>query len=352
MSTGYVANLTSVYYGPDIVNYPSGNSSVGPNETVDILWREGSWYYIEYQAGIYRKRMYIRAISVTNITGSYSMYTPTKVTRFVGRGASTYNGPGSTAYASAGSVDDYEQVSLFPDKIENGYALIEYNVSGGQKKRAWFPAGHLGVKKGVDTIEPINSQSLANAIKNSGYSFVGRYYTKRQGFKLNATELEYLSNAGLAVFPYYQDGESGSVSYFTASEGAEDAETAYSQALSLGQPEGTYIYFAVDFDATNEEISGPIRNYFVAVINKMNELASINNKRYLVGVYGGTRVCENLNLTGVTSRVMAGAWNYNPSYGGWDNCQFASNGLYETTISGRNFDVVVSKLQNAGGWMP
>lgn len=44
MSTGYVANLTSVYYGPDIVNYPSGNSSVGPNETVDILWREGSWY--------------------------------------------------------------------------------------------------------------------------------------------------------------------------------------------------------------------------------------------------------------------------------------------------------------------
>lgn len=351
MSTGYVANLTSVYYGPDIVNYPSGNSSVGPNETVDILWREGSWYYIEYQAGIYRKRMYIRAISVTNITGSYSMYTPTKVTRFVGRGASTYNGPGSTAYASAGSVDDYEQVSLFPDKIENGYALIEYNVSGGQKKRAWYPYSNLGVAKGLDTAASINSQSLANAIRDAGYTFVGRYYGDKLSDGLSAAELTYLHNAGLSVFPYFQSANN-SASCFTYAKGIEDAGYAYMKAYSLGQPGGTNIYFAVDYDATTSDVSGCISSYFNGVISKISELNYEYGRIYNVGVYGGTRACEGLTLAGIKSRVLASGWDYNPSYTGWTNKQFSNNNLYEVMISGVEFNVIVSKEPHAGGWAP
>jgi len=27
--------------------YPSESSSVGPNETVTIVWQEGNWYYVE-----------------------------------------------------------------------------------------------------------------------------------------------------------------------------------------------------------------------------------------------------------------------------------------------------------------
>ena len=149
MATGYVTDFTSVYYGPSTSTFPSNNSSVGPNETVDILWREGSWFYIEYQAGSYRKRMYILASAISNITGTYSFYSPTRVTRYVGRAASTYNGPGTSGYATAGSVENYEQVTLFSEKIENNFGLIEYSISGTQKKRAWFPVGNLGVAKGL-----------------------------------------------------------------------------------------------------------------------------------------------------------------------------------------------------------
>ena len=351
MATGFVTNFTSVYYGPSTSIFPSNNSSVGPNETVDILWREGSWFYIEYQAGSYRKRMYILADAVSNITGTYSFYSPTRATRFVGRGSSTYNGPSSSTYATAGSVEDYEQVTLFGEKIENGYALIEYNVSGGQKKRAWFPFDNLGVAKGVDTGAAIRSQSMANAIRDAGYSFVGRYYRPNVDNGLSQTELNYLHNAGLSVFPYYQHNHN-SAEHFTYAEGISAANSAYAKALSLGQPSGTNIYFAVDFDATPSQVSGCVTNYFNGVITRMNELCSEHGREYRVGVYGGTRVCGGLNLYGIKSRTLACGWNYNDEYTGWTNYQITGDNLYEVIIADEYFNVVVSKLPSAGGWAP
>lgn len=353
MATGYVTNQTTVYYGPGSTNYPSSGSYVGPNESVEIMWREGSWFYIEYQAGSYRKRMYILASAVSNVTGSYSFYSPTRSTRYVGRGASTYNGPSSATYATAGSVGNYEQVTLFTEKIENEYALIEYDVSGGQKKRAWFPFGNLGVAKGLDTGAAISSQSMAYAIRDAGYSFVGRYYRPDVNNGLSQTELNYLHNAGLSVFPYYQY-KNNSAEFFTYAEGVSAANSAYAKALSLGQPSGTNIYFAVDFDATPSQVSGCVTSYFNGVVSRMEELGDINGRVYNVGVYGGTRVCEGLTVSDVTSRTLACAWNYNPSYYGWTNFQYASQGggTYETIISGVQFDVVISKSPHGGGWTP
>ena len=207
--------------------------------------------------------------------------------------------------------------------------------------------------KGLDTSYEISSQSLANAIRDAGYSFVGRYYRPNVNNGLSTTELTYLHNAGLSVFPYYQHNHN-SAEDFTYANGVTAATSAYAKALSLGQPRGTSIYFAVDFDATLSEVSGCVTNFFNGVVSKMDELGDVNGRVYNVGVYGGTRVCDGLAVSDVKSRTLACAWNYNPSYYGWTNFQYASqeDGAYETIISGIPFDVVVSKSPHGGGWAP
>ena len=90
MATGLVVNKTQVYFGPNTTQYPSDNSYAGPNDTVTILWKEGSWYYIEYPAGTNRKRMYITASAVSNISGSVSNYTANLQTRYIHTADKTY----------------------------------------------------------------------------------------------------------------------------------------------------------------------------------------------------------------------------------------------------------------------
>ena len=38
-----------------------------------------------------------------------------------------------------------------------------------------------------------------------------------------------------------------------AAAGTSDGAVAYAQAIAVGQPEGTAIYFAVDYDATSSD---------------------------------------------------------------------------------------------------
>ena len=159
MATGLVVNQTTVYFGPSSTLYPSEGSSAGPNDTVTILWREGSWYYIDYPAGTKRKRMYIPTTAVTNISGTVTNYTANLQTRYVNTAGSTYWGPGTT-YSSAGSVSLGEAVQYVYPQRENDYVLIEYSVSGGQKKRAWIYGNFLSTA-------PIQAKIMKDAINPS-----------------------------------------------------------------------------------------------------------------------------------------------------------------------------------------
>ena len=145
MATGKVVNQTPVYYGPSTTMYPSENSYAGPNDTVTVFWKEGSFYYIEYPAGSSRKRMYIAASAVTQLSSGVSPKSLSNTTRYVQEyNVTTYAGPANSGFAAAGSVNYGEQVAYLGVK-ENNYAFIEYSVSGGQKKRAWVYADYLAV---------------------------------------------------------------------------------------------------------------------------------------------------------------------------------------------------------------
>ncbi len=134
----------------------------------------------------------------------------------------------------------------------------------------------------------------ADYLYSEGYRYIGRYLTNASsGFDkaLTRQEAETILASGLKFFPIYQTS-GRSISYFTASQGTEDAGKALDAALNLGLPEGTVIYFAVDFDATRTQMKGNILTYFQKVSERMN--GSI----YKVGVYGSKGICRTVSEKG------------------------------------------------------
>jgi hypothetical protein len=300
--TGTVLNQTTTYYGPSTTLYPSGGSA-GPNETVTVLWQEGSWYYIEYSTASGDKRLYITTSAVTSLSGSVSSYTPTLIPRYVGFDGNTYCGPDSSQYVSAGTVSKQETVYNLSTKFWNDYAMIEYDIPNSQKKRAWYPDSQLGVLQGVDTSAPL-SQATANAVYAAGYAFIMRYYTQYDyDKKLTLPEAQRICDAGLQIVSVYQDANN-SPSCFDADKGTDDATKAYDYARDIiGQPQTSVIYFAVDYDASLSDINGCINDYFTSVRSVFNS----HSNYYRVGVYGSGLVCDKIfNEFGLAQRAYLG----------------------------------------------
>lgn len=135
----------------------------------------------------------------------------------------------------------------------------------------------------------------AKALLAAGYQVVGRYLDEPAGSTLNKKiqpgELLTIFRNGLKVFPisqYY----GGQVSYFTYTQGFQDALGAHNAATGYGFDIGTVIYFAVDYDATQADIDSNIVPYFRGIVAG---LASMG-KKYIHGVYGSRNVCEQVTL--------------------------------------------------------
>ncbi|ETO40572.1 hypothetical protein B808_521 [Fructilactobacillus florum 8D] len=135
------------------------------------------------------------------------------------------------------------------------------------------------------------SSATAKKLKNFGFNLIGRYLTgtvgvgsNRRRKNLTSSEIENLVNAGLSIFPIYQDND-GSEEYFTANQGVYDANVAANAAQRLGFPKGTTIYFAVDTDVQDGDIAGTVIPYMASVKNHLRN-------GYKVGIYGTRNVCN------------------------------------------------------------
>jgi hypothetical protein len=116
----------------------------------------------------------------------------------------------------------------------------------------------------------------ADVLVKNGVTHVGRYLPTTDWKGLSLVEVEVIKEAGLKLISIYEKG-STKASYFTKEQGVEDANHAYQLAKSLNQPEGTAIYFTVDYDAQTKDFAG-ILNYFQGVKDTLQS--------YKVGVYG------------------------------------------------------------------
>ncbi|MGS0480084.1 glycoside hydrolase domain-containing protein [Bacillus mycoides] len=145
--------------------------------------------------------------------------------------------------------------------------------------------------KACDCITEVTPER-AKTLVAAGYETVGRYLTNADvknplNKKIQAGEIDNILAAGLSIFPIYQTN-GGDKAYFNADRGQKDAIAAYKAALYHGFPKDTTIYFAVDFDATGDEIKDKILPHFQAINEQMKKLG---NGYYNIGVYGSRNVC-------------------------------------------------------------
>ncbi|MBC6315317.1 glycoside hydrolase domain-containing protein [Listeria grandensis] len=159
-----------------------------------------------------------------------------------------------------------------------------------------------------DTSYVLNTDQI-DTLWNAGYRYVGRYLTGnviRGGVRvpkaMNQAEIAAILKKGLKIFPIYQDG-GYEIPYFEVPlQGISDGYKAIDAAYNLGFPAGTTIYFAVDLDAYDYQITDLIMPYFQnlrAAFKQNQDLRS-----YQIGVYGARNVCSRLKNAGLVDNVF------------------------------------------------
>ncbi len=200
----------------------------------------------------------------------------------------------------------------------------------------------------------------AEALIGSGYKVVGRYLTGR--YKMTSAELQTIFESGLNVFPIFET--SGTyTSYFTSTQGASDAYKAIVAANSLGFDTGTIIYFAVDYDAMDYEVTDNIIPYFEGINEEFNRF---NPNGYRIGIYGPRNICMRVSAAGYScssfvcdmSTGFSGNIGYTlPKDWAFDQISTITVGTDSGQIeidndicSGR--DIGVSSVNTAQAWTP
>lgn len=148
---------------------------------------------------------------------------------------------------------------------------------------------------------------LDTLVKNSVW-YVGRYIGQdKTGKNMTLKEVEELNGSAISVFTIFEFAAAQSTGGVRQSR--IDGSLAKSMANDLGQPAGTPIYFACDFDipdyAPNEDGQtrdgarrklGPVGDYFAG----LREFFPLER----IGGYGGYWLCERLYHAGLASWFM------------------------------------------------
>jgi peptidoglycan hydrolase-like protein with peptidoglycan-binding domain len=151
----------------------------------------------------------------------------------------------------------------------------------------------------ITTITP----ERADTLLAHGYTHVGRYLSEslppdHPGFLGKAImpgELQTIASKGLRCYPIYQT-YGASASYFNINQGRADALLAVDAATHHGFRPGTRIFFAVDFDAMDHQVTESIIPYFRGV----DEAMGYTNRQYRVGVYAPRNVCSRVRAEGLS----------------------------------------------------
>ena len=157
--------------------------------------------------------------------------------------------------------------------------------------------------KACDCATVLNRQQALD-LKNAGYTHVGRYLTGSVGDDyipkfITVDEVKNIENAGLRVFPIYQDGGHKLKYFENPKQGSIDAQVAILAAERIGVPANTTIYFAVDFDCYGYQIDKYIIPYFSKI--KMLFNSARNTKNYQIGIYAPRYVCTKVSELGLAS---------------------------------------------------
>lgn len=149
----------------------------------------------------------------------------------------------------------------------------------------------------------ILTTAKAKTLYDNGYRYIGRYLTGTYNGGISKAitreEAQIIFDAGLNFFPIYQTSANGN-SYFTPEKGIADANAAITVAMSLGVPANTIIYFAVDYDCLDYQITTNVIPYF----QKVHEVMS--KSIYRTGIYGTRNACTRVSNMGYACSSFVG----------------------------------------------
>ncbi|MFA4137704.1 MULTISPECIES: DUF1906 domain-containing protein [unclassified Brevibacillus] len=146
----------------------------------------------------------------------------------------------------------------------------------------------MAATKGIDCAVPLTAEK-AIAMAAAGMKFVCRYLVpiSMEWKRLTRAEAEAITAAGMQVVSVFQRGTNDAAG--GAVNGSRDGKAALYEAKLVGQPVGTAIYFAVDFDAQPKDYAA-IEAYLRAAAKEL--------PGYSVGVYGSHAVLEEMAKRG------------------------------------------------------
>ncbi|WP_430534318.1 glycoside hydrolase domain-containing protein [Listeria rocourtiae] len=205
-----------------------------------------------------------------------------------------------------------------------------------------------------DTSYVLNTDQI-DTLWNAGYRYVGRYLTGnviRGGTRvpkaMNPTEIAAILKKGLKIFPIYQDG-GYEIPYFEVPlQGISDGYKAIDAAYTLGFPAGTTIYFAVDLDAYDYQITDLIVPYFQNLRAAFKQNQDLHS--YQIGVYGARNVCSRLQNAGLVDNVfvadMSTGFSGNLGFPMPDNWAFDQ--YFEMSIGTGNGKLDIDKVTYSG----
>ncbi|MFB7056532.1 glycoside hydrolase domain-containing protein [Streptomyces vinaceus] len=186
----------------------------------------------------------------------------------------------------------------------------------------------------------------AKALKTAGYEVVGRYLDEEVldpkydlDKEIQPGELDQIFAGGMRVFPISQY-HARKLGDFTYSEGYRHASKAHDRAeKTYGFNRGTVIYFAVDYDATDPEITSNIIPYF----NGIQAALNAKGKRYIAGVYGSRNVCQRVTDEAYArySFVSGMSWGFSGNLGFAmpKNWSFTQIKEFKFSANGDTFDL-------------
>lgn len=137
------------------------------------------------------------------------------------------------------------------------------------------------------------TEEIANDIAAKGYKTIGRYLTGK--YAMTYEEFKLIINHGFSVVPIYEV-YGYETEWFTEEHGERDALHAIIAAKTIGIPDDTTIYFGVDCDVNEDDISSKVIPYFEAIQSTFETLDNC----YKIGVYAPRYACSRLYALGYT----------------------------------------------------
>jgi peptidoglycan hydrolase-like protein with peptidoglycan-binding domain len=158
----------------------------------------------------------------------------------------------------------------------------------------------------------------AATLKAEGVKYVGRYLTTLNPAtlpekKIQPGELSTIAAEGLRCFPIYQTS-GRAVGDFNYSAGRAAGYAAMNAAVDHGFRSGTRIFFAVDFDAQDGEVTAAILPYFKGI----HDAVADTGNQFEIGIYGARNVCSRVAAAGHSTASfvadMSSAYSGNLGY--------------------------------------